>query len=241
MEKITSVVWAACSSSLAAVAFASPTPSSGLEELKRRVRGIEPRQRNIRPPIVSRIAILFAIAFTFAMPLCSPLPAAVDDHNPIGVTGAFEGVITTGCAYNVLNHNATRQIDDIVVPGAIGKYGLKMTRYYNSRDPHYSLGGIGPGWRHEYMWVNYSDKVDYPNGNTWDSHCTGDWGLGGPLGVSDWLTSWNGLPLFRLADGGSVLFGGVVINGTTVSQPPSSIRTASQQRLHTIQTGSLPR
>ena len=223
MEKITSVVWAACSSSLAAVAFASPTPSSGLEELKRRVRGIEPRQRNIRPPIVSRIAILFAIAFTFAMPLCSPLPAAVDDHNPIGVTGAFEGVITTGCAYNVLNHNATRQIDDIVVPGAIGKYGLKMTRYYNSRDPHYSLGGIGPGWRHEYMWANYSDKVDYPNGNTWDTHCTGDWGLGGPLGVSDWLTSWNGLPLFRLADGGSVLFGGVVINGTTYYSLPTAI------------------
>jgi hypothetical protein len=35
-----------------------------------------------------------------------------DDHNPIGVTGAFEGVITTACAYNVLNHNATRQIDE---------------------------------------------------------------------------------------------------------------------------------
>src|SRR5438067_4910022 len=160
-----------------------------------------------------RIATSFAIAFIFALP-CSPL-LADDDHNPIGVTGAFEGVITTAGAYNVLNHNATRQIDDIMVPGAIGKYGLKMTRYYNSRDPHYSLGGIGPGWRHEYMWVNYSDKVDYPNGNTWDTHCTGDWGLGGPLGVSDWLTSWNGLPLFRRADGGSVLFGGVVINGTT--------------------------
>ena len=43
----------------------------------------------------------------------------------VGVTGAFEGLITTGCAYNVLNHSATRQIDDIVVPGAIGKYGLK--------------------------------------------------------------------------------------------------------------------
>ena len=125
MEKITSVVWAACSSSLAAVAFASPTPSSGLEELKRRVRGIEPRQRNIRPSIVSGIAILFAIAFTFAMPLCSSL-VADDDHNPIGVTGAFEGVTTTAGAYNVLNHNATRQIDDIVVPGAIG--GLVSAR-----------------------------------------------------------------------------------------------------------------
>ena len=80
----------------------------------------------------ARIAVLFAIALIFATPLC-PRLLALDDHNPVGVTGAFEGVITTGGAYNVLNHNATRQIDDIVVPGAIGKYGLKMTRYYNSR------------------------------------------------------------------------------------------------------------
>ncbi len=82
----------------------------------------------------ARIAVLFAIALMFATPLC-PRLLALDDHNPVGVTGAFEGVITTGCAYNVLNHNATRQIDDIVVPGAIGKYPLKMTRYYNSSQP----------------------------------------------------------------------------------------------------------
>src|SRR5262245_17172456 len=105
-----------------------------------------------------------------------------DDHNPIGVTGAFEGVITTGCAYNVLNHNATRQIDDIVVPGDIGKYGLKMTRYYNSRSTA-GYGIMGAGWGHEYLWFRSSnnDKFAYPNGNVWDSHCTGDWGLGGPL------------------------------------------------------------
>ena len=108
---------------------------------------------------------------------------AGDDHNPIGVTGAFEGVITTGCAYNVLSHNATRQIDDIVVPGAIGKYGLKMTRYYNSRST-FGYGILGPGWTHEYLWTSSNDRVKYPNGSVWDSHCTGDWGLGGPLGVS---------------------------------------------------------
>ena len=85
-----------------------------------------------------------AIALVFMIALCPRLLAS-DDHNPIGVTGTFEGVITTGCAYNVLSHNATRQIDDIVVPGAIGKYGLKMTRYYNSRQ------GFGDGWRHGYF------------------------------------------------------------------------------------------
>jgi len=123
-----------------------------------------------------------------------------DDHNPIGVTGAFEGVITTGSAYNVLNHNATRQIDDIVVPGSIGKYPLKMTRYYNSR-------GIGDGWSHEYEWSWNNGKVSYPNGNVWDIHCTDFWGLSeGPLGVSDWPSTWNGSPAFRLADGGTVVF-----------------------------------
>ena len=69
----------------------------------------------------------FAIALLFMTSL-SPRLLGLDDHNPIGVTGTFEGVITTGCAYNVVSHNATRQIDDIIVPGAIGKYGLKMTR-----------------------------------------------------------------------------------------------------------------
>ena len=60
----------------------------------------------------------FLLVFLWA--LAAPPLLALDDHNPIGVTGAFEGVITTGCAYNVLNHSATRQIDDIVVPGSIG-------------------------------------------------------------------------------------------------------------------------
>jgi len=155
-----------------------------------------------------RIAILFAIALIFATPLCPPL-LALDDHNPIGVTGVFEGVITTGCAYNVLNHNATRQIDDIVVPGAIGKYGLKMTRYYNSRRTSNS-GPMGPGWTPEYFWSTYNSKTYYPNGNIWDNSCTGDWGLPGPLGVSDWPTTSNGHPAFRLADGGTVVFGDAV-------------------------------
>ena len=129
-----------------------------------------------------------------------------DDHNPIGVTGAFEGVTTTGCAYNVLNHNATRQIDDIVVPGSIGKYPLKMTRYYNSRrTPGY--GAIGAGWTHEYGWAFLLSvsKIEYPNGNVQDSRCEA------PLAVSDaWET---GSPVcdqngcrgdFRLADGGTL-------------------------------------
>jgi RHS repeat-associated protein len=146
----------------------------------------------------------------FLVAFGSPSAFADDDHNPIGVTGAFEGVITTGCAVNVLNHNATRQIDDIVVPGSIGKYPLKMTRYYNSRDTVYP-GLMAPGWRHEYQWAvltSHSWKVEYPNGKVWDSECFGD--VGAPLGGSDgWASlacNTNCVGDFRLADGGTVHF-----------------------------------
>jgi hypothetical protein len=146
----------------------------------------------------------FLLALLFAS--VGPRLLVGDDHNPIGVTGAFEGVTTTGCAYNVLNHSATRQVDDIVVPGAIGKYGLKMTRYYTSRR------GAGDGWSHEYAWGSHDHKVSYPNGTVWDSHCTDNYivnghPLNGPLGVSDWPTTWSGYPAFRLADGGTIVFG----------------------------------
>ena len=140
----------------------------------------------------------FLLVLVFAS--VGPRLLAGDDHNPIGVTGAFEGVITTGSAYNVLNHNATRQIDDIVVPGSIGKYPLKMTRYYNSR-------AFGDGWSHEYAWGSYNGKISYPNGTVFDRSCAGDWGLSKALGVSDWPTTWNGHPAFRLADGGTIVFG----------------------------------
>jgi YD repeat-containing protein len=148
--------------------------------------------------------VLFAFIGTLLL-ASGARSAFADDHNPIGVTGAFEGVITTGCAYNVLNHNATRQIDDIVVPGSIGKYPLKMTRYYNTRSTS-AYGFMGPGWSHEYLWSSGQGKVEYPNGTVWDSTCAWQWGLSGPLGVSDWPTTWNGSSAFRLADGGTVVF-----------------------------------
>src|SRR5579884_1259031 len=157
-------------------------------------------------------AIALAIVLTLGV-LFGPGVSAQqqqDDRNPVGVTGAFEGMITTGCAYNVLNHNARRAIDDIVVPGALGKYGLKLTRYYNSRDITYG-GLLGPGWRHGYIWsVSPSRqwKVEYPDGSTLDSECWSDYGA--PLGVSD---GWENITCttrcsadFRLADGGTVHF-----------------------------------
>ena len=126
-------------------------------------------------------------------------------HNPIGVTGIFNGNVETGCSYDPLNHSSHRAIDDIVVPNSIGKYPLKMTRYYNSRRG--GLFGLGPGWSHEYNWSvsTRGSIITYPNGNTLDKFCQT------PVGVSDYLDA-NGD--FRLADGGLVHFAG----GTPASQ-----------------------
>jgi RHS repeat-associated protein len=135
-------------------------------------------------------------------------PAATgpyDDENPAGVTGIFNGNVTTGCSYDPLNHSAHRAIDDIVVPGSIGKYPLKMTRYYNSR--HFLSGRLGPGWSCEYWWATTASgtKVTYANGNVYNTFCAA------PVGVSDGWESridQNGNGRFRLADGGTVVFTG---------------------------------
>src|SRR5262249_21512327 len=93
---------------------------------------------------------------------------------------------------------------------------LRMGGYWASRRLGFS-GGFNPGWRHEYMWGLGDSKVEYPNGNVWDDKCTGNWGLGGPLGVSDspGENDQDGSPTFRLADGGRVVFGPVVVRGIT--------------------------
>ena len=98
----------------------------------------------------ARIAILFAIAIVFHTAV---LAQGNNYEGPVGVTGIFNGNVTTGCSYDPLTQSAHRVIDDIVVPGSIGKYPLKMTRYYNSRQQMCSGGpaiGLSPGWAHKY-------------------------------------------------------------------------------------------
>jgi RHS repeat-associated protein len=128
-----------------------------------------------------------------------------DYEGPIGVTGIFNGNITTGCSYDPLTHSAKRTIDDIVVPGSIGKYPLKLTRYYNSRAQFYARGGLGPGWTHEYNWLlwNAGNRVIAPSGAVYDYRCAES-----PIGVAErWeqrTDQYNGT--FRLGDGGKVIF-----------------------------------
>ena len=143
-------------------------------------------------------------------------------EGPVGVTGIFNGNVATGCSYDPLGHSAHRVIDDIVVPGALGKYPLKMTRYYNSRQQYYAWGAIAlsPGWAHEYSWLLWSagHKVVSPHGNIYDDFC------GAPVGVSEgWeqrTDAYNGT--WRLADGGKLFF----VNGTaTYIDDPYGVRT----------------
>ena len=96
-----------------------------------------------------------------------------------------------------------------MVPGSIGKYPLKMTRYYNSRQLYFAAPGaigLSPGWAHEYSWLLWSagHKVVSPHGSVSDDSC------GPPVGVSEgWeqrTDAYNGT--WRLADGGQVVFSG---------------------------------
>jgi hypothetical protein len=88
-------------------------------------------------------------------------------EGPVGVTGIFNGNVTTGCSYDPISHSAQRTVTDLVVPGAVGKYPLQMTRTYNSRAKFYSVIGSGPGWTHEYNWLVSLDghKVISPQGS----------------------------------------------------------------------------
>jgi hypothetical protein len=59
-------------------------------------------------------------------PFAPDLPeTAANYEGPVGVTGIFNGNVTTGCSYDPLSHSAHRAIDDIVVPGSIGQISAK--------------------------------------------------------------------------------------------------------------------
>ncbi len=150
-------------------------------------------------------------------------PATVDPNlpettgasyeGPIGVTGVIDNV-TTGCGYSPLSHNNQRTIDDIVVPGSIGKYPLKMTRYYNGRSRYWDYKiSLSPGWSHQYSWLLWTAgyKVISPQGNVIDFSCGQR-----PLGASEGWDDGSQGPhpnggIWRLADGGRIYFstGGV--------------------------------
>ncbi len=133
------------------------------------------------------------------------------DDNPTGVAGAFNGSITTAGSYDPYTGNVHRQIDDIVVPGSVGAYPLKWTRYWNS---HVTWGEntIGAKWRFSY--------VDWGIDETPDGRqlFAGDYGNEEEQG-----TTINGNGAIVLPDGGKVVFANVAPAPYIVLKPAQMI------------------
>jgi hypothetical protein len=128
----------------------------------------------------------------------------VGNNNPVGVSGIFNGSSTTGCSIEMLSFNARREVTDIVVPGCVGAYPLKLTRYHNSRGGHQFACGMSYGWSHSYSWFLDPDRgtVGLPDGGEIPGGlCTHGW----PPISENWDR--NDPTRFRLADGGTVMNG----------------------------------
>ena len=189
-----------------------PTRTAALKKTRRapvRKGGHDGTDNSMTSLTAAARTVLFAIALMHATPLFAQ---GTNYEGPVGVTGIFNGNVTSGCSYDPLTHSAHRAIDDIVVPGSVGKYPLKMTRYYNSRQQYYAGGAIAlsPGWAHEYSWIQGSaGRLVSPHGNVYDPFC------GSPVGVSE---SWESND-WRLADGGRVHFDSVTGRCTWIEDP----------------------
>ena len=98
-----------------------------------------------------RLFLFFLLLLLLASP--PHVDAQVGNNNPTGVSGIFNGQITTGCSYDPYTGNAHRAITDIVVAGAVGEYPLALSRTSNSRNVVWSSPFGQPGaWRHNYQW-----------------------------------------------------------------------------------------
>ena len=82
------------------------------------------------------------------------------DEDPQGETGALREQVTTGGSYSAHSGNATRAVNDLHVPGALGTYGLDFTRYWNSvhnedsnESAHWPTDFGSTGWSHSWRWV----------------------------------------------------------------------------------------
>ena len=106
-----------------------------------------------------------AVAATTVLGQAAPSPSP--NENPEGDTGALKEQIRTAGSYDAHSGNATRIVEDLHVPNALGKYGLDFTRYWNSLHPEYDNreqpGGLiyaewptefgSSGWSHSWRWA----------------------------------------------------------------------------------------
>jgi RHS repeat-associated protein len=152
-------------------------------------------QRKYVRSALSGMAILVVIIAASLTP--SHLFAQGED-NPTGVTGVYSGNVTTGCSYDPYTENAHREVDDIVVPGCVGAYPLKWTRYNNSRHDGPGFGG----WTFSYSYfVDSAGGWHLPDGRVinWDSDAFN--------GGLEYSYSYGGPQTLFMPDGGKVIIG----------------------------------
>jgi YD repeat-containing protein len=168
-----------------------------------------------------RMVILGALILALGV---QGLHAQVGSNNPTGVSGIFNGNITTGCSYDPYTGNATRSITDIAVSAAVGQYPLALVRTYNSRTGAGGAGGFGVAgqWTHNYSWAIESSApqnhpftpssytVNYPDGRkVIFVYAAGDPYYRGLSGVRERFQkplAGGGLAYLILPDGGKVEF-----------------------------------
>jgi hypothetical protein len=97
-------------------------------------------------------ALTATFSFCLLLWLAPGLRAGLGNDNPNGPAGEYNGSITTAGYYDPFTGNAKRVIDDITVPGSVGAYPLKWTRYLNTRGSVASFFGQGGAWTHSYSW-----------------------------------------------------------------------------------------
>src|ERR1044071_7831270 len=118
-----------------------------------------------------------ALALSLCLFLPRPFQGAegVGNNNPTGVTGEYNGSVTTGGSYDPYTGNAKRFIDDLTVTGSLGAYPLKWTRILNTRNTspctHNYQWGL---WLRTYEYYHFHDppyaieapggQVTYPDG-----------------------------------------------------------------------------
>ncbi len=138
------------------------------------------------------------------------------DDNPTGVAGAFNGQITTGSSYDPYTGNMQRQIDDIVVPGSIGAYPLKWTRYWNSHTSWTDGDFVGASWRFSYL--KWQPNIT-PDGRVFgDADGVEEWAGGiAPADLASYgIAQYDQYgrthigEILHLADGGQVILEGVL-------------------------------
>jgi RHS repeat-associated protein len=161
---------------------------------------------------LSKLFALIICCFTLAVP---ELFAQVGNNNPTGPSGEFNGSVTTGGSYDPYTANATRALTDIVVAGAVGKYGLTYSRVWNTRTPLWQFSqnwGIEvdevPGQYETYY-------VTYPDGRQATfTHSANDVDFRATPGIRERMQRWtatngdSGVCYLKLPDGGKIEFSG---------------------------------